>query len=59
VNPGDGNVLGQAFDSNMFIRVVDPVLYQNNVGAWKVDYYDEDSLADLGETNGTDTIHIS
>ena len=43
----------------MFIRIVDPVLYQNNSGAWKVDYFDEDSLADLGETNGTDTIHIS
>ena len=59
VNFTASNTQNPATDSNMFIRVVDPVLYQNNVGAWKVDYYDEDSLADLGETNGTDTIHVS
>ena len=59
VNFTASNVQNPGTDSNMFIRIVDPVLYQNNSGEWKVDYFDEDSLADLGETNGTDTIHVS
>lgn len=46
-------------DSNVFIEVADAVLYQDAAGTWRVDYYDIDSLADLGKTNATDTIHYT